>query len=101
MGYVIRDFVQSWYGDLSGDKEAMGYIELVLTYAIGVFVQRATTVEPLRFICDDVCEALRYHLYWYSEMLSRARRVRPGAFKATTGVCVCPLYACVRSVALI
>ncbi len=91
MGYVIRDFVQSWYSDLSSDKEALGYIELVLTYAIGTFVQRAASVEPLRFLYEDVCEALRYHLKWYSEMLGRARRVRPGAFKLSAAGTQVPL----------
>ena len=85
MAYIMRDFVQSWYSQFSTDQEGLRYIELVLTHAIGVLVQNASTVQPLRFLCDDVCEALRYHLYWYSEMVSRAKRLRPGAFRPGAG----------------
>ncbi len=59
MSYIIRDFVQTWYGSITADREVLANIELVLTHAVGVFVKHASSVQPLRFLCDDVCEALR------------------------------------------
>jgi hypothetical protein len=86
---VMRDFVRTWYPIISTDEQCELYIRYLLTNAIGALCDRIGTVKVALFLCDDVCEALRHHLKWYSEMCARAARQRPGAFRSDSGSTLC------------
>ena len=81
----MRDFVRTWYDIISKEDQCALYIQYLMVHAIGALANKAQNVKFALFLVDDVCEALRYHLHWYTEMVARAHRQRPGAFRLDGG----------------
>lgn len=81
----MRDFVHTWYSSITQDDQCALYIRFLMTDAIGALASKTARVNLPMFLADDVCEAVRYHLKWYGEMLEVAQRKRAFAFRAESG----------------
>lgn len=86
-----RDFVASWYKNMSPDNEFLDDTRLIMLDIVGGLVGRLLKLDFAHFLVRDVAPILRRNVVAFHEKRNEAAKTHPGVF-STSGVEKAEIY---------